>query len=163
MESHTDDDVRVLGKRMSEIMAEIDKLTAQIQPVLDRLKELRAEKAETRSQLEPAMKVTSINNINTPACKITFKAQSLRIRPYNKDLVKDAAKSFFASRGYACNIDDFVDFVDGYRKQNKQAVDKLMLTKARSGGTKRKLNDISVTDDDDKEEEEVVRPFNVMM
>ena len=110
------------AQAISTITVEIDALTNQIQPVVDRIKELKKSKKDLKDQIQPMLKSENLQRVNTPAVQIAYKAESLKKPPFNAETVRAAAAEFFRTKnlGLAPSAaDEFIVFVEKFRTENK--------------------------------------------
>lgn len=127
----TDSDISGVAKQMSDLQVEIDTLTAQIEPVVQRIKELKKNKVELRKQLTPVMQEQNVQKVSTPAVQICLKPNACKIKPFNRDTVQLALQEYYRTKNVELDVADAMAFIEEYRKLHKDVFSAITLRKSK--------------------------------
>lgn len=126
-----DADLGAIANKISSITIEIDALTQQIEPVLARLRELKKEKSNLKTQLQPVMKTANVEHMTTQAVQISYKPDSKRKPPFNRQFVEVALQAFFESRPAQFTAQAALTFMDTFRNEHKLVTESVTFRKAK--------------------------------
>jgi septal ring factor EnvC (AmiA/AmiB activator) len=115
----SEQDISVIAKQVSDVTAEVDALTIQIQPVLDRIKELKRTKKELTERLAPMMQSENVDHVKTPSVQISMKQNATRMPSFNRASVEEALREYFRVNEIKADAEHVLQFIDEYRKNHK--------------------------------------------
>lgn len=111
--------ISTIAKQVCDVSIEIDALTAQVQPVLDRIKDLKKQKKDLKNLLAPVMEAQSVEKVSTTAVQICLRANAQKMKPFNHETVKLALDEYRVTKEPNLMVDEIVNFIDDYRKSHK--------------------------------------------